>query len=133
MGLRAEPAEQGGYRYMHQSTGYSFEIRPSEGDATPEYEVLMPGQQEMLFVPLQLGHAAQVQICLLLLRSIVCGTLDLDMRVVPVSTRLAPVASSQNLIHCAAFLQSDQLHRWPNKRSEVGRVVHSHEDVDRNK
>ena len=36
---------------MHQSTGYSFEIRPSEGDATPEYEVLMPGQQEMLFVP----------------------------------------------------------------------------------
>ena len=71
VGLRAESAEQGGYKYTHRNTGYTFEIRPSEGDATPEYEMLMPGQQELLFIPLDLGHAAQVQdlLCYLILAS----------------------------------------------------------------
>ncbi len=61
VGLRAESAGQGGYKYTHRSTGYTFEIRPSEGDATPESEVLMPGQRELLFIPLDLGMAAQVR------------------------------------------------------------------------
>ena len=61
VGLRAESAEQGGYKYTHRSTGYTFEIRPSEGDSTPEHEVLMPGQRELLFIPLDLGMAAQVK------------------------------------------------------------------------
>lgn len=63
VGLCAESAEQGGYKYTHRSTGYIFEIRPAEGDATPGHEVLMPGQQELLFLPLDLGHAAQVRSC----------------------------------------------------------------------
>ena len=109
VGLRAESAEQGGYRYMHRSTGYSFEIRPSEGSATPEYEVLMPGQQEMLFIPLDLGHAAQVKFCLPLTRSTVCGALDSDVTVARVSTGLAPVASPEDLVHSAALLQGDEL------------------------
>ena len=60
VGLRAESAEQGGYKYTHRSTGYIFEIRPAEGHATPEHELLLPGQQELLFIPIDLGHAAQV-------------------------------------------------------------------------
>ena len=60
VGLRAQQAELGGYRYTHKSTGYTFEIRPSEAGATPEHEALMPGEREMLFIPLELGHAAQV-------------------------------------------------------------------------
>ena len=61
VGLRAESAEQGGYKYTHRSTGYIFEIRPTDGHATPEHELLMPGQQELLFIPRDLGHAAQVR------------------------------------------------------------------------
>lgn len=60
MGLRAEPAETGGYKYTHRATGYTFEIRPADGLSAAEEEVLMPGQQELSFIPLTIGQAAQV-------------------------------------------------------------------------
>ena len=65
MGLRAEPTEAGGYKYTHRATGYTFEIRPADGLSAAEEEVLMPGQQELAFIPLTIGQAAQVWALLL--------------------------------------------------------------------
>lgn len=60
VGLRAEPAEHGGYKYTHRSTGYTFEIRPVEAHSVAEDEMILPGEQELVFVPLSIGHAAEV-------------------------------------------------------------------------
>ena len=60
VGLRAEPAEHGGYKYTHRSTGYTFEIRPVQAHSVAEDEMILPGEQELVFVPLSIGHAAEV-------------------------------------------------------------------------
>lgn len=55
VGLRAVPAEHGGYRYTHKGTGYTFELRPAS-----EEEAIEPGQQDLVFIPLSAGQVGNL-------------------------------------------------------------------------
>jgi len=81
VGLRAEPAEHGGYKYTHRSTGYTFEVRPIEAHSMAEDEMILPGEQELVFVPLSIGQAAEVtHLSHSLQHSVHCG-LEYDARI----------------------------------------------------
>ena len=60
-GLHSERLGSGGFRFTHRGTGYSFEIRPAETDSAAQDEALVPGQQDLAFIPVALGQAAQVR------------------------------------------------------------------------